>query len=118
MIQGPVLQRATRTFRLLRLLCLFCFVGTTLASPPAAAKIVVYTVNYPLAYFAERIGGGGVTVEFPAPEEIDPAFWKPAPEIIAAYQTADVILLNGAGFARWIGQASARDGVPGARSPH
>jgi len=68
--------------------------------------MVVYTVNYPLAYFAERIGGEAVTVYFPAPEQIDPAFWKPAPEIIADYQSADLILRNGAGFARWIGQAS------------
>jgi zinc transport system substrate-binding protein len=100
------LQRSTRILRTLGILPFFCVVGITLASPPAIAETIVYTVNYPLAYFAERIGGDGVAVEFPAPEEIDPAFWKPGPEIIAAYQTADLILLNGAGFARWIGHAS------------
>jgi zinc transport system substrate-binding protein len=68
--------------------------------------MVVYTVNYPLAYFAERIGGESVSVHFPAPEHVDPAFWKPDPEIIAAYQSADLILLNGAGYAGWIAQAS------------
>jgi zinc transport system substrate-binding protein len=70
------------------------------------AEMVVYTVNYPLAYFAERIGGDSVTVRFPAPSKVDPAFWKPDPEIIAAYQSADLILLNGAGYAGWTGRAS------------
>jgi zinc transport system substrate-binding protein len=68
--------------------------------------MVVYTVNYPLAYFAERIGGDAVSVRFPAPEKVDPAFWKPDPEIIADYQGADLILRNGAGYARWMAQAS------------
>ena len=29
--------------------------------------VVVFTTNYPLAYFARRIGGDRVRVEFPAP---------------------------------------------------
>jgi zinc transport system substrate-binding protein len=76
------------------------------ATAALAAERIVYTVNYPLAYFAERIGGGIVDVRYPVPADIDPAFWKPAPEAIAAYQTADLILLNGAGYAGWTGQAS------------
>jgi zinc transport system substrate-binding protein len=63
--------------------------------------LMVYTVNYPLAYFAERIGNDLVEVEFPVPAHEDPAFWKPAAETIAAYQRADLILLNGAGYAKW-----------------
>ena len=70
------------------------------------AEMVVYTVNYPVAYFAERIGADSVTVHFPAPPEVDPAFWKPDAEVIAAYQSADLILLNGAGFAGWISLSS------------
>lgn len=31
----------------------------------AAQRLSVYTVNYPLAYFAERIGGDYVEVVFP-----------------------------------------------------
>lgn len=84
----------------------FALVGGLLASTPSGAEIVIYTVNYPLAYFAERIGEDAVTVRFPAPAQVDPAFWKPDPETIAAYQTADLILRNGAGYAGWIGQAS------------
>jgi zinc transport system substrate-binding protein len=72
----------------------------------SVAEMSVYTVNYPLAYFAERIGGDLVAVRFPAPQDVDPAFWMPDPEVIAAYQKADLILLNGAGYAKWIAQAS------------
>ncbi|MHC4579169.1 MAG: metal ABC transporter substrate-binding protein [Planctomycetota bacterium] len=75
---------------------------------PAAGKTgppTVYVVNYPLQYFAERIGGGEVRVVFPALDG-DPAFWKPDGEAIAAFQSADLILLNGAGYAKWIAHAS------------
>jgi zinc transport system substrate-binding protein len=62
---------------------------------------VVYVTNYPLKYFAERIGGEHVTVHFPAPSGDDPAYWMPGPETISNYQQADLILLNGAGYEKW-----------------
>jgi len=71
-----------------------------------AAKLSVYTVNYPLMYFAQRIGGEYVDVRFPAPTDIDPAFWMPDINTISAYQKADLILLNGAGYAKWINKVS------------
>jgi zinc transport system substrate-binding protein len=69
-------------------------------------RLTLYTVNYPLKYLAERIGGEIVTVVFPAPPGIDPAYWSPEPEQVAAYQRADLILLNGAGYAAWVDRAS------------
>lgn len=66
----------------------------------------VFVVNTPLAYFAERIGGDAVSVEFPAPEDVDPALWSPDAETVAAYQGADLILRNGAGYAGWIDRAT------------
>jgi len=68
--------------------------------------IVIYSVNYPLAFFAERIGGDLVEVHFPAPGDEDPAFWSPDADTIAAYQAADLILLNGAGYAKWVDRAA------------
>ncbi len=68
-------------------------------------RLVVYVVNHPLEYFAERIGGDAVRVEFPAPQG-DPAYWSPEPETVIDYQAADLILLNGAGYAKWTGRAS------------
>ena len=66
----------------------------------------VYTVNYPLKYFAERIGGSHVDVTFPAPPDADPAFWSSDADAVAGYQQADLILLNGAGYARWTTRVS------------
>ena len=60
----------------------------------ADSPLSVYVVNYPLQYFAERIGGPDVRVVFPAPADGDPAFWKPLPEQIAAYQKRDPTLYS------------------------
>ena len=72
----------------------------------AGDKLSIYTVNYPLAYFAERIAGDLAVVTFPAPPDVDPAFWMPDPETITAYQGADLILLNGADYAKWTAKVS------------
>ena len=72
----------------------------------AAAPLSVAVVNYPLMYFAERIGGPDVVVVFPAPAGGDPAYWDPGPEQIALYQEADLILLNGASYAKWVPRVS------------
>jgi zinc transport system substrate-binding protein len=64
-----------------------------------------------LAYFAGRIGGDRLDVAFDLPANVDPAYWQPGPEVISAYQDADLILLNGAGYARWVALAA----LPGAR---
>ena len=71
-----------------------------------AEPLSVYVVNYPLKYFAERIGGDHVDVSFPAPHGIDPAYWIPDIPTIAAYQQADLILLNGANYAKWVNKVS------------
>ena len=73
---------------------------------PNDAKLLVYAVNYPLQYLAERIGGDLVRVEFPASADGDPAFWSPDPTTVGAYQKADLILLNGAGYAKWTDRVS------------
>ena len=72
----------------------------------AADQLKVYVVNYPLKYFAERIGDDHVQVEFPVPGDVDPAYWNPGIADIAAFQKADLILLNGAGYAKWVRKVS------------
>ena len=72
----------------------------------AAEKLTVYVVSYPIKYFAERIGGEHVNVVFPAPGDVDPAYWMPDAKTISDYQQADLILLNGAGYAKWINKAT------------
>jgi hypothetical protein len=86
-----------------------CFVGcskestTAIESTRRSGKPIVYTVNYPLAYFASRIGGDSIEVLFPVPEAVDPIHWTP--DAFADFQSADLILLNGAGYAKWTQQS-------------
>ena len=70
--------------------------------PPAVA----FTVNYPLQYFADRIAGEAIAVEFPAPSDIDPATWFPPTDVVLQYQQADIVFLNGAGYAQWLNGVS------------
>jgi len=72
----------------------------------AQDRAVIYVVNYPLQYFAGRIAGDLVDVVFPVPPGEDPAFWRPDAEAVSGYQQADLILLNGAGYAKWVNRVS------------
>jgi len=72
----------------------------------AQDRSTIVTVNYPLQYFAERLVGDAADVVFPVPQDVDPSFWRPAIADISAIQSADLILLNGAGFATWIDRVS------------
>jgi|UniRef100_UPI00378446ED zinc transport system substrate-binding protein len=75
---------------------------TPVASPAAkSTKPQVLVANYPLQYFAQRIAGDSVEVRFLAPKDEDPAFWQPDEAAIAAFQGADLILMNGATYSKW-----------------
>ncbi|MBI1372170.1 MAG: zinc ABC transporter substrate-binding protein [Phycisphaera sp.] len=74
---------------------------THATSGPRVGGRSVYVDSYPMTYFAQRIGGDHIDVTFPAPPDVDPAFWEPDDKAVIAYQSADLILLNGADFAKW-----------------
>jgi zinc transport system substrate-binding protein len=102
----PVLTRSAP-----RLLAALTVAGALLAAAmtlPAAAqeRPRVVAVNHALASLAARLGGDAVEVVFPVPDGTDPAFWRPAIADIAAIQSADLIVLNGAGYADWPRKAS------------
>jgi len=68
----------------------------------AAKPLVVYTTFYPTWFFTREIGGGHVQVVDPIPSDVDPIFYTPPPEMVRDYQEkADLIVLNGAGYAKW-----------------
>jgi zinc transport system substrate-binding protein len=104
---GRATQRAC-ILSVLSLVALGCSKKDALQAPASTGVRAqsVYAVNYPLAYFAERLGPEGVEVVFPAPPGVDPAFWKPSADTIGQYQGAGLILLNGAGYARWVRHAT------------
>jgi len=66
----------------------------------------IYAVNYPIKFFAETIAGQSAQVTLPMPTDIDPAFWSPQAEDIVGLQKADMILLNGANYAKWLPKVS------------
>jgi zinc transport system substrate-binding protein len=80
------------------------------AAPAPTGPLRVVAVNAPLASLARAVGGPAVEVVFPAPPDVDPAHWTPDPETVAAIGQADLVLRNGAGYARWLDRASLRAG--------
>lgn len=68
-------------------------------------KLKVFAVNYPLFYFAERIGGENVELLYPIPPNVDPAYWTPS-SALEEIQNADLILDNGADYAKWMEKVS------------
>ena len=88
------------------IMVMFLLLSAPLSFSKDKSILTIYTVNYPLKYFAERIGGKHAEVFFPAPADEDPAYWTPDVETVVSYQQADLILLNGAGYAKWISKAT------------
>jgi len=76
--------------------------GTT----AARGTPVVCTTFYPTTYMARRIAGDRADVVCPVPADADPIFWKPTREAVARYQKADLIIVNGAEFEKWVATAS------------
>ncbi|MGF1446016.1 MAG: metal ABC transporter substrate-binding protein [Pikeienuella sp.] len=78
-----------------------------LAGPASADRaLTVFAVNAPLADMAARLAGDRAQIAFPVPKGRDPAFWRPAIADITAAQRADLVLLNGAGYAAWTTKAT------------
>ena len=82
---------------------MFLCVGNSQAKD---TPLSVYAVNYPLKYFAESIAGENADVILPMPANIDPAFWSPKSKNVSQLQKADLILINGANYAKWLPKVS------------
>ncbi len=91
-----------RSISAFALVLVFLVITTPVLTASKNARTAVAVVNYPLKYFTERIGGNLVRVIFPIPQGIDPAFWTPDPEGVLAFQSANLIMLNGAIYSKWL----------------
>jgi len=67
-----------------------------------ADKVKVVSVNYPLHYFAERIATDSFTIDYLVAPDLDPAFWEPDDASLIAFQEADIVIRNGADYAKWM----------------
>ena len=102
MIKGKILKLISVFVILLMVTC------TTKKKSPdenGAVKPAISVVNYPLYYFAKSIGGDRVTVYFPVIGG-EPSHWKPEARQVSNFQNSDLILANGAGYAKWMEKVS------------
>jgi len=67
--------------------------------------LMVYASMYPLADFAEKIGGKHVNVTLLVPPGVEPHDFEPTPRDLARLSRADVFIYNGIGFEAWIKKA-------------
>jgi zinc transport system substrate-binding protein len=74
-------------------------------------KLRVYVSNYPLYFFAERIGSAQIDLRYPMKAASDPASWTPDASTVAEMQGADLILLNGATYESWLMTVSLPDSL-------
>lgn len=68
---------------------------------PENDKLKVVATFYPLAFFAQQIGGEQVTVTQLIPDNTEVHNWQPSVSDILAVDEADVILYNGASLDHW-----------------
>ena len=99
--QGDIKKNLRSPVSSLLLILFIVLWSSNIAFASSSAPLTIYAVNYPLAFFAEQIGGEHVDVVLPVPPGVDPAFWEPDHDMVRQFQKADLILLNGAGYAKW-----------------
>jgi zinc transport system substrate-binding protein len=78
------------------------FLVFTFCPVVSAARPTVVVTTYPLKYFAERVASNYIDIVFPVPEDLNPQFWMPDSDTIGSMQSADLILVNGATFEKWL----------------
>lgn len=80
--------------------------AANLSAAEVKPPMKIYAVNYPLQFFAQTIAGDTADVRLPMPADVDPAYWSPTTDDIVQLQQADLVLLNGANYAKWLPKVS------------
>uniref|UniRef100_A0A7C3FCP8 Zinc ABC transporter substrate-binding protein n=1 Tax=Candidatus Methanomethylicus mesodigestus TaxID=1867258 RepID=A0A7C3FCP8_9CREN len=75
--------------------------GISYAPNNARDKISIITTFYPLAFYAEAIGGDRVSVKALIPYNSEVHSWQPSASDIAKANDADILIYNGAGLDHW-----------------
>ena len=75
------------------------------ASAAASDKVQVVASFYPMADFAQKVGGDHVEVTNLVPAGTEPHEWEPSPKDITKIQSAQVFVYNGAGMEGWVDDA-------------
>ena len=71
-------------------------------------KITVVASFYPLYEFASRVVGDRAEVSSLVPAGVEPHDWEPTAEDVSRGRAADVMVINGASFERWVDEMEAK----------
>ncbi len=82
-------------------------------SASESQKIQVVASFYPMADFAQKIGGDHVEVENLCPAGTEPHEWEPSPTDVKAIESARVFIYNGADMEGWVDDTLASANVTG-----
>lgn len=89
---------------LLALVLVACAPAERHAHKPSSSGVAVSC--YPIECLTRRLLQGDQPLAAPCPRDVDPAAWQPDDAALAQFQTARLVLANGAGFEAWLGAAS------------
>ncbi len=97
----------TCCFRLIVLVACLAIVGCGKSdiesgTPVTSTRDVVATSFYPTTFMAEQLLGSAVPVECIVPEGVEPSAWRPNDNAVQQLQSAKLVVLNGAGFEKWV----------------
>lgn len=96
-----------KALRLILFLSIIVFISTAVyifaqtRGEQNANKLQVTASFYPMAYFAEEIGGEKATVKNITPSGAEPHDFEPTAQDITAIQNSKILVLNGIGFEPW-----------------
>jgi zinc transport system substrate-binding protein len=74
----------------------------------AERRVQVVTSFYPLYYFASRVAGDRADVTSMVPPGIEPHDWEPSAGDVTRARSADLLVINGAGFEGWANDIGAK----------
>ena len=83
----------------------FVLGGCGMSSPAKSvddSKVQVVASFYPMYDFASKIGGDRVQVTCLVPAGTEPHDWEPSTADLKAFETADMLVYNGAGMEHWV----------------
>lgn len=76
-------------------------VTTPTPSPTSTSQISVIASFYPLAFFAQQIGGNLVHVQTLVTPGLEPHDFEPTPQNLVEIEKASLLIYNGAGLEAW-----------------
>lgn len=80
---------------------LFLFACANSPQSNVGDVLTVAATFYPLAHFAEQVGGNSITVRQITPSGVEPHDYEPTPLDLAGLQSAKLFLMNGGGLDPW-----------------